>query len=308
MSTDSERREIALRITTAHQAQRLSGAALAALNRAPGSSLALGTPMVDFDSEEGLLVTVMPDDSTSLNRIVRRQSPPNYSSSRRQLEGERTDSGLIRPYYDIIEAVEPDNPESNTEAIRIGHNAVLEALRASQHPEKVLFATRYLNGQLLNPYGPLKTALSLDRRNFWPRGGTPLYDQTVELLKMVLAKYEQFRADWREARTVTLLVTDGRDEHSRIQRPPDVLEVIQSMKATGHHIVAAMGIDDGKTNFRQVFLSMGIDPKWILTTGSTQGEIQEAFGLFAKVASQATVITDFSRMLASGFGGITKKP
>lgn len=306
----SERnQEIAIRIEGAHQSGRLSDAALEALKKASlPANLSLGTSMENFDPDEALLVTVMPDDSTSLNCVVKRKSVSPGYTSRPMLEGERRDYGpteLKRFEYDI-QYVEADHPEANAEAIRTGHNTVLDALVTSPRPERVLFATRYLNGHLLNPYGPLDQVVRLDRRNFVPSAGTPLLDQAVELLKMVLAKYEQFRADWRSARTATLLVTDGRDEHSRIQTARSVTEVIRSMRNTGHHIIAAMGIDDGRTDFRKVFTDMGIDSKWILTTGSTKEEIQQAFGLFAKAAQQATVIEDFPKMLNSGFEGIIK--
>lgn len=298
---NNESREIAFRIDTAYKTSRLSGGALNALKKASTPNLTLGVPAVDFEGDKSLLVTLMPDDSTSLNHIVTKRAPAIRYQYRPMLEGETVPQS---PQYDIVEA-EPDDPRSNAEAIRTGHNAVLDALLASPNPEQVLFATRYLNGYLLNPYGPLEQAKRLDISNFRPYQGTPLYDETVGLLQMVLAKYEQFRADWKEARTVTLLVTDGKDQHSRIQTASSVAEVIKSMRGTGHHIIAAMGIDDGKTDFRQVFTDMGIDPNWILTTGSTQEEIQEAFGLFAKAASQATVTDDFQLLLGSGFG-ITK--
>ena len=224
--------------------------------------------------------------------------------SRLMLEGEHG-AGVGRQTYDITE-VEPNDPDANAEAVRIGHNAVLDALLASPHPENVLFSTRYLNGTLLNPFGPLQAAKRLDRFNFLPALGTPLYDQTVELLKMVLAKYEQMGGNYIDTRTATLLVTDGYDEHSRLQTAHSVDEVVHSMRGTDHHIIAAMGIEGGQTDFRRVFTRMGIDPKWILTTGSTKEEIQKAFRLFARAASQATVIPDFSRMLQAGFSGITQ--
>lgn len=301
-------REIALRLGTAFKNDRLSDGALKTLNRTSSTGLILGTPPSEFDSEELLLVTVQPDDSTSQNRVVKRKPnvPAAPFSYRPMLEGEASRSSSTDLANYEITYVEADHPESNAEATRIGHNHVIDALFASPHPDSVLFATRYLNGQLLNPYGPLSMAQRLTTRNFTPNRGTPLYDQTVETLKMVLAKYEQVRADWREARTATLLVTDGLDEHSRIQNAASVAEVIRSMRDTGHHIIAAMGISDGSTDFRRVFIAMGIDPNWILTTGSTKEDILKAFGLFAEKASEATRPENFTALLTSGFGSLTK--
>ena len=298
-------REITLRIDTAFKNDRLSQGALDALKRMPSTGLILGTPPSELDSDELLLVTVMPDDSTSQNRVVKRKSAPTVApySHRPMLEGEVSQTAIAN--YEIT-YVEADHPESNAEATRIGHNHVVDALLASPHPDSVLLATRYLSGQLLNPYGPLISAHRLSIHNFTPNRGTPLYDQTVETLKMVLAKYEQVKADWREARTATLLVTDGLDEHSRIQNAASVAEIIKSMRSTSHHIVAAMGISDGSTDFRRVFIAMGIDPKWILTPGSTKEDILKAFGLFAEKVSQATRPESFPFLLASGFGPLVK--
>lgn len=302
MGTDSGK-EIAVRIESAYQGNRLSEGALRALNSSQLTDLDLGIPASEFDSDELLIATVMPDDSTSLNRIIKKASSAPFNS-RFMLEGESGQRSLTR--YEINYDVEPDDPKSSAEAIRIGHNAVVDALANSPRSERVIFATRYLNGRLLNPYGPIEKAQRLNRINFRPDRGTPLYDQTAELLKMVLAKYEQVRADWKEARTATLLVTDGCDEHSGIQTVLSIAEIIKSMRGTGHHIIAAMGIDDGTTDFRQIFQSMGIDPKWILTPGSTQKEIQEAFGMFAQTASKAAETDDFPLLLNSGFQGITE--
>jgi Ca2+-binding EF-hand superfamily protein len=76
------------------------------------------------------------------------------------------------------------------------------------------------------------------------------------------------------------------------------------MLRTEQHIIAAMGIDDGgKTDFHQVFRSMGIRDEWILTPGSTPSEIRKAFGTFSKSAVRASqTATSFSQTAAGGFG------
>ena len=69
------------------------------------------------------------------------------------------------------------------------------------------------------------------------------------------------------------------------------------------HIVAAVGLSDGHTNFRKVFGNMGIEDRWILTPGASKSDIRSAF----RVISQTAVRTSqgrgqFSRAAAGGFG------
>ena len=69
------------------------------------------------------------------------------------------------------------------------------------------------------------------------------------------------------------------------------------------HIIAAMGIDDGRTDFRKVFREMGIPDQWILTPGNTPAEIRKAFRVFSSSAVRASQSgASFSQMAAGGFG------
>lgn len=102
-------------------------------------------------------------------------------------------------------------------------------------------------------------------------------------------------------RTATLLVTDGQDTESRLQTPSSVKNVVTDMYNMGIHIIAAMGIDDGTTDFKKVFIEMGIRENLILTPGSIPEEIRKAFGLFGKIASRATDLEHFNDMLTGGF-------
>src|SRR5262250_2064121 len=81
----------------------------------------------------------------------------------------------------------------------------------------------------------------------------PLYDQTVVLLGTVLAKAQEFADNGVPVRTVTLIITDGADEHSRRATAQTVATLVQDMQQAETHIVAAMGIEDGSTDFRRVF-------------------------------------------------------
>ena len=68
----------------------------------------------------------------------------------------------------------------------------------------------------------------------------------------------------------------------------DVAAIVKDMLAQENHIVAAMGINDGTTDFRAVFKSMGIPDRWILTPGNSATEIRRAFAVFSQSAVRAS--------------------
>ncbi len=186
----------------------------------------------------------------------------------------------------------------NTQAVRDGHNLVIEeVLKETKGVEGVLAHTRYLNGYVAFDYRPLVQAILLDQNNYNPNGGTPLYDEAIVILGTVLAKAEEFDNNNVPVRTVTLIVTDGDDQGSRFDAS-DVAVVVKSMlqQETQNNIIAAMGIDDGTTDYRRVFSEMGILDEWIYTTEPESGEtvedhrrrIRRGFQMFSKTASQVT--------------------
>lgn len=205
----------------------------------------LGVAIDDVAASEVVLVTIMPDDSGS------------------------------------IEAA------GNTRAVRDGHNLVLDALTASKQAGDVLAHTRYLNGTVLFPYTPLAGAVRMTDRNYQANQGTPLYDQAVIVLGTVLAKAQELAAAGVACRTVTLLITDGADAHSRRSSADDVRALVEDLRAQEGHIVAALGISDGSTDFRAVFAAMGIPDRWILTAGNSATEIRRAFQVFSQSAIAA---------------------
>jgi hypothetical protein len=190
----------------------------------------------------------------------------------------------------------------NEQPVRDGYNAALQALDESKQSDGILVHGRYLNGGQLNEYVMLKDAPRMDKQNYQACGGTPLYDQTIVILGTVLAKAQEFADNGVPARTVTLILTDGHDESSR--RAADaVAKVVKDMQMAETHIVAAMGVDDGQTNFRQIFGEMGIQDQWILTPGNSASEIRKAFQVFSRSAVRASQSAKaFSKVAAGGFG------
>ncbi len=191
----------------------------------------------------------------------------------------------------------------NAQVVRDGHNLVLDALLASRQKDSILTHNRYLNGTVLYPYCPIARATRMTAQNYDPNLGTPLYDQAVVLLGTVIAKTQELAGNGVPVRTVTLILTDGADQGSMRAKAKDVAAIARDMQATENHIVAAMGVDDGSTKFRDVFRSMGIEDRWILTPGNDPAEIRKAFLVFSQSAVRASQGgASFSRTAAGGFG------
>jgi hypothetical protein len=209
----------------------------------------------------------------------------------------------------VLVALMPDDSGSirfagNAHLVCDGHNQVVEALCGSKQRDSILAHCRYLNGHVLYPYRPVAQAERMTSKNFDPSQGTPLYDQAVVLLGTVLAKAQQFAQSGVLARTVTLLITDGADEHSTRSSAPDVARIVEEMARQETHIIAAMGLyDGGQTDFRAVFREMGIEDRWILTPGAGAADLRRAFQLFSQSAVRASQSTKaFAGAAVGGFG------
>ncbi|WP_428265330.1 hypothetical protein [Haliangium sp.] len=206
----------------------------------------------------------------------------------------------------VLVTVMPDDSGSirfagNAEAVRQGHNQIIDALSASKQAGDVLMHTRYLNGFVLNPYTAVTQAVRMDEHNYDPNLGTPLYDQSVVLLGTVLAKAQEFLQSGVPVRTVTLIITDGGDCGSTRHKAKHVKSLVDDMLAAENHIVAAIGIDDGSTDFRQVFRDMGIPDRWVLTPTSSDHDLRQAFNVFSQSAVRASQGTRFSQTALGGF-------
>ena len=191
-----------------------------------------------------------------------------------------------------------------SQTMRDGHNHVLAALNGAKSAGNILIHGRLLNGGILYPYGPLDAAVEMTPQNYNPDKGTPLYDETVIFLSAVAAKYQEFTDQGIDARCVSLIMTDGADEHSRLHTAVDCQRLIIDLLKTEHHIIAAMGINNGSTDFRRVFQEMGILDEWVLTPGNTDKEIRAAFRAFSQSAVRASQgAQSFSKAAGGGFAG-----
>jgi hypothetical protein len=194
--------------------------------------------------------------------------------------------------------------EGNTEAVRVGHNTLLDALKGAKQAGAVLVSCRYLNGHVLYPYRPLDGAERMDASNYNPGGGTPLYDQVAVMLAGVTAKMAEFENGGVAARAVSVIVTDGADAGSRTHTAATVLPMVKALLQTEAHIVIGVGIDDGSTDFTQIFKEMGVIDEWVLTPSNSPSEIRRAFQTVSQSAVKASqmVGANFSQLTQAGFG------
>lgn len=214
----------------------------------------------------------------------------------------------VRASEVVLLTMMPDDSGSirfagNEKVVREGHNMVLDALSSAKQKDAILAHTRYLNGHVLFPYCGVTQGIRMDAKNYHADMGTPLYDQAVVLLGTVIAKAQDFAMSGVPVRTVTLLITDGADAGSTWATAKDVRALVEDMRKAENHIVAAMGIDDGTTPFKDVFRSMGIEDRWILTAKSSPADIRRAFVLFSQSAVRASQGGGgFTQAAAGGFG------
>jgi hypothetical protein len=191
----------------------------------------------------------------------------------------------------------------NAQAVRDGHNQILDDLAASKQEGSILVCCRYLNGRVLYPYGPISQAIRMTPVNYDPNLGTPLYDQSVVLLGTVLAKAQEFSDANVPVKTVTYTLTDGSDQHSCRNTAADVASLVNDLLMQETHIIGAVGFQDGYTDFHQVFGEMGIRNEWILTPDNTSSEVRRAFGTVSKSAVRASQSgATFSQTAVAGFG------
>jgi hypothetical protein len=207
----------------------------------------------------------------------------------------------------LLVSLMPDNSGSigvigAEQAVCHGHNRIVAALGESSQRGYCFVHTRYLNGGVLNPYTPYDRATPMHcPTNYRPTGRTPLFDQAVVLLGTVMAKTAELEAHGATVRTLTVLMTDGDDTSSQKMTPASVAWLVRDMQSSRAHLVVGMGIADGKTDFCEVFQSMGIARQWITTPDHDPASILNAFDTVRRAVSAANGgPAAFGRLLDSG--------
>jgi hypothetical protein len=190
----------------------------------------------------------------------------------------------------------------NTQLVMDGYNLIIDSLRDAKVRDNILVHCVMLNGGVLHPFCSLDNAVKLDRNNYQPDNGTPLYETCTKTLATILAKWQDYTNNGVDARTITAIITDGAaNGYGRVE---DVASMVRDMLSMEQHIIAGIGIKDGVTDFKEVFNEMGIvNDKWILTPENTAQEIRQAFRVVSSSAVRASQSAlSFSQTNAGGFG------
>jgi len=250
---------------------------------------ALGTPADQFQQGEVVLVAIVVDDSGSIRFC------------------------------------------GNTEPVADGHNCVIDALLESKQQDNILFHSRLLNGEIINPFVSVDQAKKLvtgPGGNFNPNLGTPLYDEAVAFWGTILAKSQEFSDQGIPVRTISLLLTDGSDQHSQQfyelqsgsngnwRAPKSAVKALATdLLRQECHILAGMGVaddddDQTATDFRSIFSAMGIRDEWVIVVkqdGRSKDEFKSEIRKQCQVFSQSAVrasqsAANFSQQAVGGFG------
>jgi hypothetical protein len=170
---------------------------------------------------------------------------------------------------------------------------------------------RYLNDApgvtdhgVLYPIRPLAGVIRLDAQNFVPRGATPLYDTIAAGLTASAAKMAELEQGGVAVRGVTAVITDGANNTSRQYRDPaDLKPMVEGLLRSEQHIVLAVGVSDGQTDFRRAFGAMGIPDRCVLTPKNTKSEFRHAMGTVSQSVVRASQSPgSFSQVALGGFG------
>lgn len=248
---------------------------LTAANLDQQINAALGINVASVTASEVVLVSMLIDDSVSMKSVE-----PAGRAARSN-----------RPWID------------GQPLVRDGHNGAIQSLRNSKQSAAVLVSCRYLSGTVLYPYVSLADAKAMDDRNYVATlGHTPLYAQSIVLLGQVIAKAQEFRGNGVPVRTITLILTDGGNNDAP-HTPDGVAVLVKDMLAQENHIISGMGLGEEKF-FRNIFTEMGLRDEWILTPGTDEHKMREAWGLWSQSAVRASQNAgSFSKTSQTGVAG-----
>lgn len=171
---------------------------------------------------------------------------------------------------------------SNAPLIITGHNEIIEALCGVRPKGRILVSCQYLNGKVLYPYDYVEKVPRMTPANFTDGGGTPLFARGGTVLTGVIAKAKEFEDKGISVRTWTFFMSDGGNTGPRVEK--QVADLNRSMNSESH-MVLALGVNDGSTDFKAVFASMGIKPTNILVSTNDPKAIRAKL----RMASQSAV-------------------
>lgn len=191
----------------------------------------------------------------------------------------------------------------NTQAVIDGYNGFVEALKTA--PGEVRVKTMFLNNKRDNPFQRPKELQLLTRQTYRPNEGTPLFLRSTQALDHVINEARDLATQGFAVRTMTFIFTDGGDNQSGLITALNVKLIVDVMLTTSTHIIGGCAINDGRTNFWQVFASMGIPEQWVKVLKNDASEIRETVTGMGTMASHAS--TDYESFTKTSQTGFDRK-
>jgi len=240
-------------------------------------------------------LTVDPDLGNRIKRVLGKKINPIGSQEVINVRLLLDESGSIS-YY------------GNIQNIRDGYNLILDSAQKSKQLDNLFAHGMKINGDIINPFMLIDLAPRLDNSNYDERSfkGTPLYDATFDFLGGMMAETESHRQSGIYARGISVIVSDGYDEHSSKHRNPSQLkQLVMDMDGSEDHIIVGVGVKHGSVDFNDIFCDkLGLQPDHIFTSTSDPSDIRRLFQLVSlTVVNLSKSAALFSRGKTQGFGG-----
>jgi len=164
-----------------------------------------------------------------------------------------------------------------------GQNELVNALADSKEADNIMFAQAQMNTGVMHSYVPVKDAIMLERANFAPDHGTPLYDSYVDGLAANIAYAQMLKETGTPVKNIFIIITDGEDTTSRSKSEKQCYTLTRDLLASEQFVIGFIGAGND-TNFREVAKNMGIPDGSILEVDATASAIRGAFKFASKSA------------------------
>lgn len=174
------------------------------------------------------------------------------------------------------------------QAVRDGHNELLESFAGSREKDSVLVAlwTFADDAEVVHAYLPIGDATRLDQKNYRAGGCTRLYDTWCDALTANLAYAERLRDNGTPVRSIVVVITDGMDNRSS-KKQYECKQLSDSLLKSEQFILAFVGV--GADDFQGVAKRMGIPSGCIeVQTSVTPSGLRQVFQMVSRSAIRAS--------------------
>lgn len=128
---------------------------------------------------------------------------------------------------------------------------------------------------------------------------TPLFSRSLETLSQQTADATRLIEQGIQARTITLMFTDGKASDDRYRS--DMISTVNGLVESRFSILSGISCGNAIEGFWE---SIGVPSNWVLTTDNMDA-LRNAFGAFSRSASSAS--RGASAFIAAKAGGIIRK-